>query len=224
MSRTRYAILVAMLAAGAVASAAFGRLGNPFAAAGFRDLRIPLSEFPREVRSWRGADRPLDARTVELTGLDRYLRREYVHEDGARALFFVAYFGNKDRGLASIYHNPTVCLPSAGYEWTGSDRRSVTLRDEALEFSVSLDTFRRAAGEELLILSFFVVDERRVLAQSPRNDPFWLGLEKVVPTFEPGYLAQIQIVTGVPGGDRGRASDLALRFLAEVGGRVFRHL
>ena len=220
MSQRRFIVLAAVLGVGILASFFLGRLGNPFVSAGFRDLKVPFTEFPRRVGEWVGEDDPLTPTELKIAGLDRYLRRRYTAPDGRQALLYLAYYGNKDRGIAAIYHNPTVCFPAAGWEWARSDQRPVTLTDVARQFTVSLDTFRKP-GEEVVVLNFFVIDGE-ILEKPPRNKPFWIALDKFTPSSDPGYFLQAQVVT--VGGDGGNsAADQAVDFLEDVGRFVFRH-
>jgi EpsI family protein len=229
MSPARFLLLAGILLASAAATVAIG--GNPISPAGYRGLRMPFSEFPLTIGGYRGRDIPLAEKARELVGMDRYLQREYHPipggpegpAPGGSLLFYVSYHGNKARGLEAIYHNPTVCLPAAGWDWVDSRRKSVTLADLAMEFEVSLDLFRhRRSGREKVVLNFFVVEERRAVGGTPRNQPFWVGLERLRSGDGPGYLAQIQVVRDV-NGTREDAERRVLEFLRRAGGRILLH-
>jgi EpsI family protein len=221
LSNGRFLILALVLVLGIAASVLLGKLGKPFAAVGYRDLKIPFEEFPRQVGRWvRSEDDPLSPRELEILGQDRYLRRVYEAEDGAAVRLFVCYYGNKDRGLEAIFHNPTICLPAAGFKWVESERRRVTLRDAAMDFDVSIDRFRNTTGD-VLILNFFILDGD-VMEQSPRNEPFRLALEKFKPSTDPGYFVQVQVVPlATAKGEKAR--ETAVSFVEEAMSYIFRH-
>lgn len=159
-------------------------------------------------------------REKKIAGMDQYLRRQYRSADGRSAMLYAAYYGNKAKGMETIYHNPTVCFPAAGWKWAGSEQRTVTLTDAARQFDVSLDTFRKP-GEEITVLNFFIVDGE-VLEKPPRNKPFWIGLDKLRLSGDPGYFVQAQVVTANRRDGRD-GKKLAIDFLSRVGGYLFRH-
>lgn len=220
MSNRRFLVLSSLLAAGIVASLAIGTLGNPFVSAGYRPLKLPFSAFPKKLGEWTGTDDPLTEREMEIAGMDEYLRRQYRAPDGRSVMLYAAYYGNKARGMQAIYHNPTICFPAAGWKWAGSDQRTITLTDAARQFDVSLDTFRKP-GEEIVVLNFFIVNGE-VLEKPPRNKPFWIGLEKLSLSNDPGYFVQAQVVT-VNRSDGADGKKLAMDFLARAGRPLFLH-
>ena len=220
MSTGRFVILVLLLVAGIVLSLVLGRLGDPLVSAETRDLKIPFSEFPVTIGAWKGKDRPLSPKEISIAGMDSYLRRVYSNSDGRTAVLYLCYYGNKARGMESIYHNPTICFPSAGWELTRTGRRSIRLNDIAKKFNVSLDHFRKS-GSRLVVLNFFVVDGE-VLEDSPRNKPFWLALDKLRFSSDPGYFAQIQVVV-MSRGDVEETEQTAADLLEESGRYIFHH-
>ncbi len=220
MSTGRFVALVIVLGLGIVLSLLIGKLGDPLVSAETRDLKIPFSEFPKVLGDWKGKDRPLSEKEIAIAGMDTYLRRVYVNRDGRSAVLYLCYYGNKARGMEAIYHNPTICFPSAGFELTRTGRRSIRLVDIAKKFSVSLDHFRKS-GNRLVVLNFFVVDGE-VLEESPRNKPFWLALDKLRFSSDPGYFAQVQVVV-MNRGDADDAEATAAELLAEAGRYIFLH-
>jgi EpsI family protein len=220
LSNRRFLILSCILVLGIGASFVIGKLGSPFSSAGFRELRIPFSEFPRQVGRWvRSEEEPLSPREQEILAQDHYMRRIYSSEDGEAVRFFVCYYGNKERGLGAIYHNPTICLPAAGWSLVDSDRRRISLRAAAREFDVSIDRFRKVS-RELFILNFVILDGD-VLAQSPRNEPSRLAWEKAVPSAGPGYFVRVEVVPLSM--DGASAREAAVSFIEEAGSYIFRH-
>jgi hypothetical protein len=190
-------ILTGVLAAGIAASFVFGRMWRPFASTEFRDLLRPLPDFPRTLEDFVGEDVPLGERVREKAGMDRWLRREYRSRDAGSLIFYVAYYGNRDRGLETIYHNPTVCYPAAGFTPGVSEIVSITGGSDGEPIEVDLTVYRSPGGTELLVGSFFILDEKRVSARPPRNEVVTLGFEKLRPSLTPGYFVQVQVVAAV---------------------------
>jgi hypothetical protein len=122
--------------------------------------------------------------------------------------------------MEAIYHNPTICFPSAGWELLRPGRRTIRLNDIARKFDASLDHFRKS-GNHLVVLNFFVVDGE-VLEESPRNKPFWLALDKLRFSSDPGYFAQVQVVVMNQGEVRD-AEDTAAELLEVAGRYIFLH-
>lgn len=222
VSRKRFYFLVVVLAAGIGASVVFGRLWRPFATSGYRDLRVPLAEFPTTIGEWRGEDREIDPHVRKLTAMDRGLRREYASPREKPVLLYVVWYGNRDRGLETIFHNPTVCYPAAGYTQVSSEILSVPVDGRAHPIEATADVYRSPGGGEVEVVSFFVLDEGRIFARPPRNDVVGLGVEKLRPSFSPGYFAQVQVTTAVAG-DEPSARARAVSFLRAAAGILLDH-
>jgi EpsI family protein len=220
LSNRRFLTLAGFLVVGIVVSLLFGRLGHPFAAVGYRQLRRPLEDFPRRVGEWVGEESPLTAKEKRVLGMDHYLRRRYRNPDGREVVLYLCYYGNKQRGIEAIYHNATVCLPAAGWEHSGNEQRKVVPLESARPLDVSLDSFR-AAGAEVVILSFFIINGE-IVERPPRNKPLWLGWDKLRLSRDPGYFAQVQIVSRRGPDDR-NAAGTAQEFLEEAGHYIFLH-
>ena len=220
MTNRRFYILAGVLVFGVAVSTVFGKLGNPFMAAETRDLKMAFAEYPLTIGEWKGEDRVITEKEASIAGMDEYLLRTYRHPDGRVVSFYLCYYGNKLRGMESIYHNPTICFPAAGYKIASSRRQRVKLLDAARQFEVSLDRFRKS-GSELLVLNFFVVDGE-ILEKTPRNKPFYLALEKLKLSSDPGYFAQVQVIAQSRGDGEDPAAT-AVEFLEEAGRYIFFH-
>jgi len=221
LSRVRFGILAVVLLAGV--GMTFGMVSNPFRASGKRPLTKPFSGFPREIVDakgtvWTGRDRELTIPAQNIAGMDEYLRRDYHATDDRTVRLFVSYYGNMRAGIDTIYHNPTVCFPSHGWQLeeerpaeagTGPDRIPLTM-------------YRFSKGsKEYTVLNFFVVNGR-ILGQSPREDPLELAKQKFTLSSDPGYYVQVQVIAeSRPGGREG--STTALLFLSAARRAIFSH-
>lgn len=217
MSRTRFLILALVLLSGI--GVTFGLVGNPFTATGYRPLTRSFAEFPFRIVDatgveWTGEERALPEAVTRIAGMDRWLRRDYLTDDGRRVHLFVSYYGNLNAGLETIYHNPTVCFPSQGWKPMGEEAGRAG--------DIPLTRFRFArGGQEYVVLSFFVVNGRRV-ARSAREDPVELARQKFSLSKGPGYYAQVQVIA--PRREGGPdAAESALGFLEAAGPRLLEH-
>jgi EpsI family protein len=187
-------------------------------------VRLPQAlaqAIPRELAGWKGVDDPLPDATVRTLQVDDHLRRRYVDPDGSEALLYVAFHGNKERGMRTYYHNVTVCFPSAGWRLESERPGVETLHDVAKQVPVCRYVFAKDGGR-LCVMTFFKVDDD-LLDQSPRNKPLWTLLDRALPKLDdsPGTFVQVQIVVPVSG-DGYAAQDVQSRFLREFGANILR--
>ena len=189
---------------------------------GTTPLPRPLRDaIPATVEGWHMVqDDELREYELQITMVDDYVSRLYEGPDGETVLLYVAYHGNKERGLQTLYHNASVCYPAAGWQLAGERFQDITLHDVAKHVPTCRYSFERG-GEELSVLTFFKVDDE-LLDQSPRNKPFWMLGERLTPRVDdaPGTFVQVQIVVRVTD-DAISAATLQERFLQDFGTVIF---
>ncbi len=213
------ALLLAAAAASYSIGDATGRL------TGTVRLAQPLATaVPSELAGWRGEDEALPESILRTIRVDDHLRRRYRDASGAEVLLYVAYYGNKERGMQTYYHNATVCFQSHGWTVEGERTSSETLPDAAKELPVCRYVFGKD-GEKLSVLTFFQISrggQAELLDQSPRNKWFWTMLDRATPQFDdsPGTFVQVQIITPVGEGGEFAAADVQSRFLRDFGRRI----
>ncbi len=218
-SGTAAAAACVLFVAAAVASYSIGDPAGRLT--GTVQLPHPLkSSIPLEFAGWSGVDDPLTEAVLRTTKVDDYVRRVYRDSAGTEVMLYVAYHGNKERGMQTYYHNASVCFPSQGWEIASQRESSETLHDVAAEVPVCRYVFSKG-GDRLSVLTFFKVDDE-FLDQSPRNKPFWTMLDRVKPQFDdsPGTFVQVQIITPVGPGGEFAAADVQTRFLRDLGRRI----
>jgi EpsI family protein len=219
--RTAVVAACALLVGAAIASYAIG--DRTALMTGTVALPQPLrTSIPLDHAGWRGVDDELSESVRRTIGLDDHVRRRYRDAAGVETLLYVAYHGNKQRGLGTYYHNPTVCFPSQGWTLESERTSTETLHDAAKEVPVCRYVFAKGA-ERLSVMTFFKVDSE-FLDQSPRNKPFWTLLDSAVPKLDdsPGTFVQVQIITPVGKGGEYAAADVESRFLRDFGTEILR--
>jgi EpsI family protein len=218
-TKTAAIVVCALLVAAAALSYSIGDPAGRLT--GTVQLAHPLkTSIPMELSGWRGVDDPLTESVLRTIKVDDYVRRRYRDADGTELLLYVAYHGNKERGMQTYYHNATVCFPSQGWEKESEKSSTETLHDVAKEVPVCRYVFGKA-GEKLAVLTFFKVDDE-FLDQSPRNKPVWMLLDSATPQFNdsPGTFVQVQIITPVGPAGEYAAADVQSRFLRDFGRKI----
>jgi EpsI family protein len=74
---------------------------------------VSFAKFPFELPEWKGQSLPpMDAKVLQILGVDDYMSRVYVRQDRAAAGLYVGYYKSQRQGDA--IHSPQNCLPGAG--------------------------------------------------------------------------------------------------------------
>jgi EpsI family protein len=218
--RTALLFACVVFAAGAVVS---HTQGDPVdVLRGTVDLSRPLAEaIPEELAGWRMLqDDELREYELEITKVDDYVSRLYEGPRGESVLLYIAYHGNKERGMQTYYHNASVCYPAAGWELDREILGEVTLHDAAKQVPICRYEFSRE-GERVSVLTFFQVNDE-LLDQSPRNKTLWTLLDRMTPQLDdsPGTFVQVQVVAPITA-DGPSANDVQTRFLQAFGTALF---
>ena len=222
MNARRAAVLVcALLGAGAVASYAVGDRSAGLTGT----VRLPhrlADAIPASLGGWQGVDDPLSEADVRTTQVDDHVRRRYTSADGAEALLYVAYHGNKERGMKTLYHNVEVCFPSHGWTKTGEVSGTETLPDVARSVPVCRYVFTKDAMR-LSVLTFFQVGGE-LLDRSPRNMAIWMLIDRATPQLDdsPGTFVQAQVIVPVGADGESAASAVQSQFLRTFGSAILR--
>ena len=182
-----------------------------------RELKVAV---PLELGGWTGQDLDLTEAEQEMLLTDDVLKRVYRHADGSVVSLFISYYGNRQKGMNTLFHNATVCYPAAGFDHVSTAFDEVVLSDLAKRVDVARYTFVRQS-KRLSVLSFFRIDDE-FLQQSPRNTPFLMARQKLK-IFEDsaGSFVQVQVICDVRDEDDFRASQTQKRFLEAIGRPLF---
>jgi len=185
-------------------------------------LERPLREaIPMQVDGWRMVQEDeLREFELEITKVDDYVSRLYEGPEGESVLLYIAYHGNKERGMQTYYHNASICYPASGWELKDEVLSELTLHDSAKQVPICRYSFERR-GERVSVLTFFQVDDE-LLDQSPRNKTLWTLFNRMTPQLDdsPGTFVQVQVVAPVTD-DGVPASEAQARFLQAFGTSIF---
>ena len=220
-ARTAAVTVCALLGAAAIASYAIGDRSSGLVGT----VRLPhrlADAIPASLGGWTGTDEPLSEAAIRTTQVDDHVRRRYASDGGGEVLLYVAYHGNKERGMQTWYHNPTVCFPSQGWTLESEHTATETLPDSARPVPVCRYVFGKP-GLRLSVLTFFQVGGE-LLDQSPRNKAVWTLLDRALPQLDdsPGTFVQTQVIVPVGAGGEAAAADLQSRFLRVFGSPILR--
>ncbi|HWF86968.1 MAG TPA: EpsI family protein [Vicinamibacterales bacterium] len=106
MTRTRPAILLALLLATAVVAHASRQAAV---------APVAMSAFPRTIGPWRATiDTPVDEDTARQLRADAYVNRSYAGIGNAPVDLYIAYYSSQRPGVS--IHSPLHCLPGTGWE------------------------------------------------------------------------------------------------------------
>jgi EpsI family protein len=219
--RTAAIVVCALLGVAAIASYTVGDRFKGLTAT----VRLPhrlADAIPASLGEWRGTDEPLTEAAIRTTQVDDHLRRRYTTGGGAELLLYVAYHGNKERGMQTWYHNPTVCLPTQGWTLEGERTATETLPDSARPVPVCRYVFEKD-GRRLSLLTFFQVGGE-LLDQSPRNKAMWTLVDRALPQLDdsPGTFVQAQVIVPIGAGGESAAADTQSQFLRTFGSAILR--
>lgn len=219
--RTAAIVVCALLGAAAIASYTVGDRFKGLTGT----VRLPhrlTDAIPASLGDWRGVDDPLTEAAIRTTQVDDHLRRRYTTDRGAELLLYVAYHGNKERGMQTWYHNPTVCLPTQGWTLESERTATETLHDIARPVPVCRYVFEKD-GHRLSLLTFFQVGGE-LLDQSPRNKAMWTLVDRALPQLDdsPGTFVQAQVIVPIGDGGEPAASDVQSQFLRTFGSAILR--
>jgi EpsI family protein len=217
MSGVRYYVAIGLLAAAAALLGLKGAL-DPLGEHRVTPIAIPLKEFPHEIGGWKGEDRPLTDFEDVLIQPDDYVRRTYRRGNELVNLF-ICYHGNKLEGLKRVHHNPTICMPRAGWKhedeaaWA-SQNRVETFNDIAKRVPFSSHYFTKRGGADFYVMLFFSVDGvLETVHRDSQKEPLRRLIDRMTEVWKgPGYVIQVQVGTS-PGGDPKKGYDRILRFL-----------
>ena len=93
-----------------------------------------LGRFPEELNGWRSEDIPTDAATAAVLAADTTLHRCYIHDDGTRVWFYIAYFAQQQ--VNSQIHSPRNCLPAGGWTVTSLEQKCLNLNTVAQDVTI----------------------------------------------------------------------------------------
>ena len=127
--------------------------------------RIPISKaldsFPYRIGSWRGADYSMEAKVVNILGVEDYLMRSYTDPSGGNLQVYVGYYESQSEG--DIIHSPRHCLPGAGWQPVYAGKETVELNTGSRDF-VEINKYVVQKGMERELVLYWYHSRGRVVA------------------------------------------------------------
>jgi EpsI family protein len=93
-----------------------------------------LGLFPTELSEWQSEDIPTDAATAAVLAADTTLHRCFIHNDGTKVWFYIAYFAQQQ--VNSQIHSPRNCLPAGGWRVVSLEKEIFPLEGHPQEATV----------------------------------------------------------------------------------------
>ena len=75
-----------------------------------------FSDFPLNIKEWKGHLEQIDPEMVDASGAEEALNASYYTEHGGSIFLYIGYRGSPFVESENFFHSPNVCLPSAGWK------------------------------------------------------------------------------------------------------------
>ena len=133
--------------------------------------RLPFSQFPMQIASWRGQDNePLSEEVLKVLGADDYLSRFYRAERASAGLF-IGYYESQRQG--DSMHSPLNCLPGAGWQPIEKGYLPIQVADaNGLPSEITVNRYVIEKGLEQQVVLYWYQSHGRVIANEYRSKIF----------------------------------------------------
>ena len=188
------------------------------------ELPVPLSEFPREIGDWMGAELGIRATTQEYMRdnfADDFISRRYINAAGnGWADVYLVYCSSRPGGI--LGHRPGVCYPAFGWQHESTEKSRLTSKG-GRQIDCLLHRFYKPPPEydRIVVLSFYVLNGRITAKESDFSGPF--GRRPNIARDPSRYVAQVQISSALEKSVKTAAeemTDMILDFLPGENSRV----
>jgi EpsI family protein len=202
----RFWILLAVLLLGGVIINLWDRAGEA------KVVRQPLSNFPRQIGSWRllGQDVRFDSETEKVLRADDYVSRNF-EANGVVASLYVGYYATQRTG--ATYHSPLNCLPGSGWVMTDGGRVAIT---PANRTSFEANSYVIQSGSQRALMIYWYEGRGSAVASE-----YWAKIYTVLDSVRrrrsDGALVRVMVpVVGSQSEAEKAALDLASQAAAEL--------
>lgn len=116
--------------------------------------QIPLRQVLSDIKGWNVQVIPLDEKIVGILLLDDYINQKYSKDDKTVSLFIGYYFTADKLGAV---HDPLACFPGQGWVISNSEKRTLRIDEDDLQFVSMIVT--KGQEKELILYWFQAFDK-----------------------------------------------------------------
>ena len=116
--------------------------------------QIPLRQVLSDIKGWNVQVIPLDEKIVGILLLDDYINQKYSKDDKTVSLFIGYYFTADKLGAV---HDPLACFPGQGWVISNSEKRTLRIGEDDLQFVSMIVT--KGQEKELILYWFQAFDK-----------------------------------------------------------------
>ena len=179
----------------------------------------PLSEFPKQIGSYRLSDSfQSSAGVLELLGVNDYIQYDYVSDKGDHINLYVGYY--RAVGVEGGYHSPKNCIPGGGW---GIDKVKTVTLDQGIEGNQQSEVAEMLirSGSEHQVVLYWFQNRGRIIASE--------YLEKVYLVLDALFMGRrdgsfIRIISYAQGGDIAGTETRVRNFAEKVMKELEHHL
>jgi len=122
-------------------------------------LRSPLKAFPLEIKTWKGAEVPIEDRVLNILGVEDYLNRAYREVDKGLVYLYIGYYQTQKQG--DTIHSPKNCLPGSGWEHFDVGYENISLQGHP---TIRVNSYLIEKGTAKQVVYYWYQSNGRVIA------------------------------------------------------------
>jgi EpsI family protein len=176
---------------------------------GMPPVDLELRGVPYQVNGWRGVDQELDQEVIDILGLDAFVQRRYLDQDGRSLWLYIGYYRQQRQGKG--IHSPKHCYPGAGWSIMEKGVERIPL-DGAGNRSIQVNRILfQKEGAKQVVLYWFQSYNR--IVHSEYTQRIYMVLDAVWHNRTDGALIKVSAPVI---GDLGEVMDRQKRFIRSI--------
>jgi EpsI family protein len=155
--------------------------------AGLPPDEVNLRNIPYQVDGWQGTDQALDEKVRQELGLDEYIQRRYVDQQGQSVWLYVGYYRQQRQGKG--IHSPKHCYPGAGWSIMQKGLENISVSDQQKDpIRVNRILFQKEDAKQIVLYWYQSPDR---IVHSEYAQRFYMVLDAIVTNRTDGALIKI---------------------------------